>query len=351
MYVQSRLDLNPIIDEMTSQFQIDPYTHIGGRIQVLENHKEALEKKMSIYKQDVHELEHKLISKDRELESTLEESNKIKHEKESIQLKLDQIKKKIMFTTEWLRFENDSELLKACATDGKAFSTRSYHSPSPVKKLKEIAIRKDFNWAISSKIEKNLLKFMLYLESKGLPVIKMYKDEFVAIREKKIIAQLDSKVKQIEWDLFQDDPDIFLNDHDYNNGLYLNTWYSRPLFHNKSDAKSKVNSRSNHIPRSNSETGKKQRGSSNFSGSSNNHDSSNGRLSFHSDDSFRPICKGKPILPEKPSCVPVLDLKNIEQYCDSDNDLLECEKNPNLAVPDYSNMPLYHGMNQIQNQL
>jgi hypothetical protein len=59
------------------------------------------------------------------------------------------------------------------------------------------------------------------------------------------------------------------------------------------------------------------------SGSSNNRDLSNARLSFHSDDSFRPLCFGPPFMPEKPSCVPVLDFRNLSEYCDSDEEKLE----------------------------
>lgn len=318
---------------------------------------------MSIYKDDISELEQRLIKKDKELDSKVEESKRMQDEKNSIQVKLNELRKKIMFTKEWLRFENDAELLKAWATNGKAFSTRSYHTPSPVKKLKEIAVRKGFNCAVSSKIERNLLKFLLYLENKGVPVISIYKDEFLKIREKKMIAQLDSQISKMEWELFNEDTDIFINDDDYDHGFDFD--YNelqnnkKPLLGRKSKSSMKVtrelsekeNSKANHIPRNSSEKLKNQRTLSNISGSSNNRDSSNGRASFHSDDSFRPIWNGPPLIPEKPSWVPVLDLKNVMSYWDSDDDRIDIAKHLNLAVPDYSHLPLYQGLIQIQNQL
>lgn len=137
-----------IISELMSKIQIDPYTHLGGRMQVLENHRKVLEEKMSLYRDDVQDLEKKLMQKDIELDNTLGESKKIFNEKESMDQKLKELKNKVMFTKECIRFENNTELIKACATNGKSFSTRSYHTPSPVKKIKEIAERKEFNLTV-----------------------------------------------------------------------------------------------------------------------------------------------------------------------------------------------------------
>lgn len=136
-----------IISELMSKIQIDPYTHLGGRMQVLENHRKVLEEKINIYKDDAKDLEKCLISKDKELDHQLENGRKIKEEKDLLESKLKELRKKVMFTKECLRFENDAELLKVCNT-GKAFSTRSYHTPPQVKKMKEIAVRKDFNLAV-----------------------------------------------------------------------------------------------------------------------------------------------------------------------------------------------------------
>lgn len=328
---------NDIINELFTKIQIDPYTHIGGRVQVLENHRKALEEKIKIYKEDVEDLQKRLIVKDRELDTTLEESFKMRDEKESIEQKLKELRRKVMFTTECLRFENDAELLKACTSKGKSFSTRSYHTPSPIKKMKEIAVRKDFNLTVCSKIERNLLKFMLYLEDKGIPVINIFKDEFLKIKEKKVLAQLDSKVDKLKWELFEDDNQLLLNDDDYNNGIsydgkkvsFQNS-HKKPLLNSNSkhqsrarnilkkssslrnsEDQSKENEHVHHVYRHNSEQSKKSR---THSGSSNNRDFSNGRISFHSDDSFRPICSGPPLMNEKPSCVPVLDFKNLSAF-------------------------------------
>jgi chromosome segregation ATPase len=136
-----------IITELMSKIQVDPYTHLGGRMQVLENHRKALEEKINIYKDDAKDLEKRLMTKDRELDHQLENGRKIKEEKDLLESKLKELRKKVMFTKECLRFENDAELLKVCST-GKAFSTRSYHTPPQIKKLKEIAVRKDFNLAV-----------------------------------------------------------------------------------------------------------------------------------------------------------------------------------------------------------
>lgn len=132
-------------------------------------------------------------------------------------------------------------------------------------------------------------------------MINIYKDEFLKIREKKMIAQLDSQISKMEWELFNEDTDIFINDDDYDHGFDFD--YNelqnnkKPLLGRKSKSSMKVtrelpekeNSKANHIPRNSSEKLKNQRTLSNISGSSNNRDSSNGRASFHSDDSFRPI--------------------------------------------------------------
>lgn len=59
------------------------------------------------------------------------------------------------------------------------------------------------------------------------------------------------------------------------------------------------------------------------SGSSKNRDLSNARISFHSDDSFRPIKSGPPLIPSKPSCVPVLDFKSLSEFYDSEDEKLE----------------------------
>lgn len=116
-----------------------------------------------------------------------------------------------------MRFESDAELLKACTTTGKAFSTRSYHTPSPVKKMKEIAVRKDFNLAVCSKIEQNLLKFILYLENKGVPAIHIFKDEYLKLRDKRVITQFDLKINDLKLDLFENDHKLLIDDDDYNN--------------------------------------------------------------------------------------------------------------------------------------
>lgn len=124
-------------------------TRIGGKVQVLETHKQAdTFNSNKIYKEEIDDLQKHLILKDRELDTTLRELYKIRAEKESIEQKLIELRKKVMFTTECLRFENDTELLKACTSKGKSFSTRSYHTPSPIKKMKEIAVRKDFNLTV-----------------------------------------------------------------------------------------------------------------------------------------------------------------------------------------------------------
>lgn len=204
-----------------------------------------------------------------------------------------------------------------------------------------------------------MLKFILYLEDKGIPVINIFKEEFLKIKERKVLALLDSKVDKFKWELFDDENQLLLNDEDYNNGVtydvkkvaFQNS-HKKPLLNSNSkhnhkaknilkksssvrnnEEQSKENEQMHNVYRNNSEQSKKSRTQS---GSSNNRDLSNGRLSFHSDDSFRPICAGPALIPEKPSCVPVLDFKNLSAFCDSDDDRLDCEKNPNLAVPDYS---------------
>lgn len=122
-----------IINELFDKIELDPYTQLDGRIQALENLNKNLENKVNTYKDDVKDLEKRIMEKDRELDSKIEQSNQLKIEKVNFEEKLKDLRKKVIFTTEWLRFESDAELLKACTTSGKAFSTRSYHTPSPVK--------------------------------------------------------------------------------------------------------------------------------------------------------------------------------------------------------------------------
>lgn len=55
---------------------------------------------MSIYKDEISELEQRLIKKDKELDSKVEESKRMQDEKNSIQVKLNELRKKIMFTKE-----------------------------------------------------------------------------------------------------------------------------------------------------------------------------------------------------------------------------------------------------------
>ena len=353
-----------IINELFNRNEQNPYTQLDGRIQALEYHNKALEDKVNIYKEDVKDLEKRIIDKDKELDIKIEQSNKLIHEKVDVEEKLKDLRKKVIFTKEWLRFESDAELLKACTTNGKAYSTRSYHTPSPVKKIKEIAVRKDFNLTIWSKIEQNLLKFILYLENKGVPAIHIFKDEYLKLRDKKIITQFETKINDLKLDLFENDPKLLIDDEDYNRRIeydydnlvnrihhmiprHSNSLRNMPKQNNKKllinrSSEAKHKEKESHIPwhRNSSEIPMKSR---ELSGSSNNRDQSNGRISFHSDDSFRPICSGPSLMIEKPSCVPVLDLKNLASYIDSDDDKFEFGK-VNLAVPDYSSIPL---LNQI----
>ena len=118
----------------------------------------------------------------------------------------------------------------------------------------------------------------------------------------------------------------------------------KSVSHASSEAKYSDQGSHSHAHRNSSELPKKWR---ELSGGSNNRDQSNGRISFHSDDSFRPICYGPALLLEKPSWVPVLDLKNLATYIDSDDDRFEFGK-VNLAVPDYSSFPLINAIHDAK---
>jgi len=89
-----------IVDELSAKIQIDPYQHLGGKVQVLENHKKALEDKLAFINEDVKELENRLMEKDKELDSKLEEGRRIRNEKETLDFKLKELKRKVMFTKE-----------------------------------------------------------------------------------------------------------------------------------------------------------------------------------------------------------------------------------------------------------
>lgn len=50
-------------------------------------------------------------------------------------------------------------------------------------------------------------------------MINIYKEEYLKLREKKVILQLDQKVNQLKLELFENDNNLLINDDDYNNGI------------------------------------------------------------------------------------------------------------------------------------
>ena len=65
----------------------------------------------------------------------------------------------------------------------KSFSSRSFTSPSPMKK-KNFLLKENSKNNSTNEIERNLLKFMMFLEDKAIPAIQIYKEEYRKIRDK-----------------------------------------------------------------------------------------------------------------------------------------------------------------------
>ncbi|CAI2360949.1 unnamed protein product [Moneuplotes crassus] len=245
-----------------------------GCIQTLAAQNKALENMMAKFQGKTRQLEIQCRSKNKELEISTKELKRLRAEKDQL---LERLKK----TPSNISLMNQK---------GKSYSSRSFTSNSPGKPTSRKTYRKE--------VESDLLKFIMFLEEKAIPVIKIYREEYQKIKDKnKNYIKYDINLKKLKSDLFGNNsplknkpapkPDNYFSKNLLNNQISMAGMSKKAKVEGHDNTPSRI---------------------------SNNNCSEIGRMSFHSEDSFHPLNYGPPVSQEKPSCVPTLSLNAIDKY-------------------------------------
>ena len=301
------------------------------KFKILKIKNKELENVIFVYRKDIKDLHWQLSEQSKELNSKIKESKTLKDEKNTIEEILNELKKRTKNIKE-LNNMNNKNINSQLAFDERVFSTRSYKSPSSANKLKKINTLDNISTTSCSKIETELLQFMIYLENKGLPVINIFKDEFHVMSERKLTVISDIMVNEIRWKLFKSELPTLLNQ---NNANLLNSKKLKqdfPPIISLQDVSLKNIKDNKQI--SQNKPQEIQYGTSSKPPNKPNELRESMKLSFRSEDSFKAITSGSPIKQEKPSWVPVLDFTHLPEYIDS-NDLRFHYGKVNIAAPDY----------------
>mmetsp|Transcript_27908 Transcript_27908/g.24687 ORF Transcript_27908/g.24687 Transcript_27908/m.24687 type:complete len:280 (+) Transcript_27908:244-1083(+) len=252
-----------------------------GTVQACTYHNKSLEDSLEKYQEKCSLLEIQIMTKTKEIEIKTKEIQRFKFENYN----------------NLSRNQKNSEWDK----ESKSFSSRSYTSSSP---MKNINLLKNSS---NNEVEKNLLKFIMFLEEKAIPAIKIYKEEYRKIRFKQN-NQVNYKINidKLRRELLEEDVkyqtknDYYKKKSNVQNDLNNINHHGKPLLNNQitmaGHIKPKIKHSSSIKSKEDLMMSKKNRNDS-----SKNLNSNQARMSFYSDDSYNPIINGIPVMKEKPS--------------------------------------------------